>query len=74
MAYQVIQTVAAFEYPVGKSWGPYEELPDAEQRVGTLRSFKGDGVIEEGEFGAPCAMREPADVGGPSMARELVDA
>lgn len=74
MSYRVIQTVDAFEYPIGKSWGPYVEKADAEQRVGTLRSFKGDGVIEDGEFGAPCAIREPADVGGPSMARELVDA
>lgn len=70
--FRVIQTVSAFEYPEGKEWGPYTEKGDAEQRVATLRSFRGDGVIEEGEFGAPAVMREPVDVGGPSMARELV--
>lgn len=74
MSYRVIQTVEAFEYPVGKVWGPYVAKCDADERVKTLRSLDGDGVIEDGEFGAPCAMREPADVGGPSMARELVDA
>lgn len=72
--FRVIQTVPAFEYPEGKEWGPYAALCDAEQRVSTLRSFRGDGVIDEGEFGAPAVMREPVNVGGPSMARELADA
>lgn len=74
MSYRVVQTVAAFEYPAGKVWGPYTEDVDAQQRLATLRSFKGDGVVEDGEFGAPCAMREPVDAGGPSMAKELVGA
>lgn len=72
--YRVIQTVEAFEYPAGKVWGPYTAEVDAQQRLATLRSFKGDGVIEDGEFGAPCFSREPADAGGPSMGKELAHA
>jgi hypothetical protein len=47
---------------------------DAEQRVGTLRAFGGDGDIEEGEFGAPAVALRPVDVGGPSAAKELAHA
>lgn len=65
MTYRVVQTVETFKYPAGKAWGPYLERCDADQRVATLRSFKGDGVIEDGEFGAPCAVREPVNAGGP---------
>lgn len=71
MAWRVIQTAEALKYPVGKEWGPYVELCDAEQRVDTLRSFRGDGVIEEGEFGAPAMALRPVDVGGPSAAKDL---
>jgi hypothetical protein len=63
--FRVVQTVEAFRYPVGKVWGPYEEKADADERVATLRSFRGDGVIEEGEFGTPCGLRlVDADGGG----------
>lgn len=72
--YRVVQTVEAFSYPAGKLWGPYLEKTDAEQRVGTLRSFKGDGVIEEGEFGTPARAVRPVDAGGPSAMKELAAA
>lgn len=52
--FRVVQTVSAFRYPEGKVWGPYVDECDAQQRVATLRSVGGDGVIEDGEFGAPC--------------------
>lgn len=74
MAWRVIQTKEAVKYPVGKEWGPYTELCDAEGRVNTLRSFRGDGVIEEGEFGEPAMMRRPVGVGGPSAAKEMAHA
>ncbi|MER7922138.1 hypothetical protein ABTY96_03205 [Streptomyces sp. NPDC096057] len=61
--FRVVQTVSAFHYPEGKIWGPYVEQVDAEKRVGTLRSFHGDGVIESGEFGTPCGLRR-VDAGG----------
>lgn len=61
--FRVVQTVSAFRYPEGKVWGPYADEVDAQQRVATLRSFDGDGVIESGEFGAPCGMRL-VDAGG----------
>lgn len=54
--FRVIQSVEAFRYSEGKIWGPYVDRVDAEQRVGTLREFKGDGEIEAGEFGTPCGM------------------
>lgn len=62
--FRVVQTVEAFSYPVGKIWGPYEEEVDAQERVATLRDFRGDGVIESGEFGAPCG-RQLVGAGGP---------
>lgn len=71
MSYRVIQTVEAFRYPVGKVWGPYTEKPDADERVKTLRSFHGDGVIEEGEFGTPAVAVRPDVDGAPSAAKEL---
>lgn len=58
-SFRVVQTLAAFEYPAGKVWGPYAERMDAEARVKTLREFRGDGVIERGDFGTPCGMRRP---------------
>lgn len=61
--FRVVQTVETFRYPVGKIWGPYVEEADAQQRVATLRDFRGDGVIESGEFGAPCGLRL-VDAGG----------
>ncbi|MEU3285619.1 hypothetical protein [Streptomyces longwoodensis] len=61
--FRVVQTREAFAYPVGKVWGPYEEHLDASARVGLLREFGGDGVIESGEFGAPCGM-SLVDAGG----------
>jgi hypothetical protein len=64
--YRVVQTVAAFEYPAGKVWGPYTDKVDADQRVATLRSFSGDGVIEEGDFGTPCRMTDVRPSGDPS--------
>lgn len=70
--FRVRQTVSAFRYPVGKIWGPYEEKCDAEQRVGTLRSFDGDGDIEDGEFGDPCGIHL-VDA-GPGPGGVLVDA
>jgi hypothetical protein len=69
--WRVVQTKEAFRYSAGKVWGPYLEKIDAEQRVGTLRDYGGDGVIEDGEFGSPVLSRRPVDVGGPSAAREL---
>ncbi|MET9126943.1 hypothetical protein [Streptomyces sp. NPDC004528] len=62
--FRVVQTVEAFRYPVGKVWGPYEDKADADERVSTLRSFRGDGVIEDGEFGAPCGILVSAGDGG----------
>lgn len=62
--YRVVQTVPAFEYEPGKIWGPYVDELDAHDRVALLREFKGDGVIESGEFGAPCGIRT-VDAGGP---------
>lgn len=55
--YCVVQTAETFRYPAGKTWGPYVHKCDAEARVKTLRHFKGDGRIETGEFGEPCAER-----------------
>ncbi|MEU3986120.1 hypothetical protein AB0F77_39690 [Streptomyces sp. NPDC026672] len=55
--------MSAFRYPEGKIWGPYAEEVDAQERVKTLRSFDGDGVIESGEFGAPCGL-SLVDAGG----------
>jgi hypothetical protein len=69
--WRVVQTVEAFRYPVGKVWGPYLDEPDAHERVSLLRRHNGDGVIEDGEFGAPVTALRPVDVGGPSAAREL---
>lgn len=63
MSFRVVQTVEAFRYPEGKTWGPYLEEVDAQQRLATLRSFQGDGVIENGEFGTPCGMQR-VDAGG----------
>ncbi|MFD8595412.1 hypothetical protein ACFV1L_10460 [Kitasatospora sp. NPDC059646] len=62
--YRVIQTVEAFRYSVGRVWGPYLEEVDAQQRLATLKSFGGDGVIEQGEFGAGVAL-ELVGAGGP---------
>ncbi|MFF1417589.1 hypothetical protein [Streptomyces sp. NPDC058280] len=56
MTYRVIQTKTAFKYPEGKLWGPYAEERDAQGRVSLLREHDGDGVIETGEFGAPCGV------------------
>lgn len=67
--FRVIQTVEAFRYPVGKAWGPYAEKVDAEQRIATLRKFQGDGVIEEGDFGSPCAIAEIRPSGSPSTTK-----
>lgn len=61
--FRVVQTVSAFQYPVGKIWGPYVEELDASDRVHLLREFGGDGVIESGEFGAPCGL-SLVDAGG----------
>ncbi|MGW1268162.1 hypothetical protein [Streptomyces sp. NPDC002491] len=61
--FRVVQTEEAFRYPVGKIWGPYVEELDASARVGLLREFGGDGVIESGEFGSPCGLRL-VDAGG----------
>lgn len=61
--YRVVQTAEAFRYPEGKVWGPYVEQIDANDRVAILREFGGDGVIESGEFGAPCGLRL-VDAGG----------
>ena len=69
--FRVVQTVSAFHYPEGKVWGPYVEKVDAEQRVGTLRSFDGDGVIEHGEFGEPAGVKL-VDAGGPGGAMASV--
>lgn len=62
--FRVVQTCEAFAYPVGKVWGPYVEEIDAQERVKTLRSFDGDGVIESGEFGTPCRVLVDAGGGG----------
>jgi hypothetical protein len=62
--FRVVQTVEAFRYPVGKIWGPYAERIDAEERIATLRKHKGDGVIEFGDFGTPCAQAVPVPDGG----------
>ncbi|MGI5404170.1 hypothetical protein ACQEVG_32910 [Streptomyces sp. CA-135486] len=62
--FRVVQTKEAFRYPEGKVWGPYVEELDAQERLALLREFKGDGVIENGEFGTPCRMRL-VDAGGP---------
>ncbi len=61
--FRVVQTVSAFRYPEGKIWGPYADRIDASDRVALLREFGGDGVIESGEFGAPCGLRL-VDAGG----------
>jgi hypothetical protein len=61
--FRVVQTREAFAYPVGKVWGPYAEHLDASDRVALLREFGGDGVIETGEFGAPCGI-SLVDAGG----------
>lgn len=62
--YRVIQTVAGFEYPLGKIWGPYIDRADAERRVETLESFKCVGLIQEGDFGPACvAVRPPYEDG-----------
>jgi hypothetical protein len=55
--------VDAFGYPAGKVWGPYAEELDAQERVKTLQQFKGDGVIERGDFGEPCGIKRPAPTG-----------
>lgn len=70
--FRVVQTVSAFQYPEGKVWGPYEEKGDADERVATLRSFRGDGVIEEGEFGAPCGLNLVGVGGGGGGVMALV--
>lgn len=62
--FRVVQTREAFEYPEGKVWGPYTEQLDANDRVSLLREFGGDGVIESGEFGAPCGVLVDAGDGG----------
>ncbi|OKI19275.1 hypothetical protein [Streptomyces sp. CB03911] len=62
--YLVRQTKKAFRYPEGKIWGPYLEEVDAQQRLATLRSFGGAGVIEAGEFGTGVAL-ELVGAGGP---------
>ncbi len=61
--FRVVQTREAFAYPEGKIWGPYTEELDASDRVVLLREFGGDGVIESGEFGAPCGIAL-VDAGG----------
>lgn len=61
--FRVVQTREAFAYAEGKLWGPYDEQLDANDRVALLREFGGDGVIESGEFGAPCGLRL-VDAGG----------
>jgi hypothetical protein len=61
--FRVVQTREAFAYPEGKVWGPYTEQLDANDRVALLREFGGDGVIESGEFGAPCGLNL-VDAGG----------
>lgn len=71
MSFRVVQTVPAFRYPEGKVWGPYAEKVDAELRVKTLREFKGDGVIEHGEFGEPAGMKL-VTAGGPGGAMACV--
>jgi hypothetical protein len=48
--------------------GPYVEEVDAQQRVSTLREFKGDGVIENGEFGQPAGLTIDAGSQGGVMA------
>lgn len=63
--FRVIQTKDAFRYPEGTVWGPYLEEVDAQQRVATLKSVAGDGVIEQGEFGAPCGLVLVGSDGGP---------
>lgn len=60
MNYRVVQTVEAFKYPKGTIWGPYTKKEDAAKRVETLESFKGCGLIDEGEFGDPCSAVRPA--------------
>lgn len=62
--FRVVQTKNAFQYPEGKVWGPYLEELDAQDRLSLLREFDGDGVIENGEFGAPCGL-QLVDAGGP---------
>ncbi|MDH6625776.1 hypothetical protein M2271_003587 [Streptomyces sp. LBL] len=62
--FRVVQTREAFAYSEGKVWGPYVEEVDAQERVKTLRSFDGDGVIESGEFGTPCRILVNAGGGG----------
>lgn len=62
--FRVVQTAEAFRYPKGKIWGPYVEQLDANDRVALLREFGGDGVIESGEFGAPCGILVSAGDGG----------
>jgi hypothetical protein len=57
-AVRVVQTKAAFGYPVGKVWGPYKHLADALDRVKLLRRHKGEGKIQAGEW-APCVMSRP---------------
>ncbi|MDX2575936.1 hypothetical protein PV332_10630 [Streptomyces scabiei] len=67
--FRVVQTVSAFKYPEGKLWGPYVEQIDANDRVALLREFGGDGVIESGEFGAPCGLArvDAGDGGGAAL-------
>ncbi|WP_406161053.1 hypothetical protein [Streptomyces canus] len=62
--FRVVQTREAFAYAVGKVWGPYVEQLDANDRVALLREFGGDGVIESGEFGAPCGLSLVTGGGG----------
>ncbi|MFJ6636613.1 hypothetical protein ACIQMR_35395 [Streptomyces sp. NPDC091376] len=62
--YRVVQTKEAFRYPEGTTWGPYLEEVDAQERLASIRRHEGDGVIESGEFGAPCGLTH-VDAGGP---------
>jgi hypothetical protein len=58
--FRVVQTVAAFGYPKGMTWGPYIGREDAEKRVELLETKGGAGLIDEGHFGPACAAVRPA--------------
>jgi len=57
--FRVVQTIETFGYPRGKVWGPYATLELAEKRLKRLHEFKGNGVIEEGDYGRPCRTHHP---------------
>jgi hypothetical protein len=53
MALIVVQKQAAFKYPPGKVWGPYEHLRDAQERKTRLAKLGADSAIRYSAE-APC--------------------